>query len=41
MVGKKPEERYVTAYECLEDMRRIKNGEKPNLVDTSRLKSNQ
>ena len=41
MMARDPEDRYVTAYECLEDFQRIKDGEKPVLVDRSRPKINQ
>ncbi len=40
MMAKDPDERYVTAYECLEDMLRVQNGDHPILVDKSRLKTN-
>lgn len=41
MMAKDPDDRYVTAYECLEDMQRIKDGQKPVLVDKFREKTNQ
>jgi serine/threonine protein kinase len=41
MMARDPDDRYVTAYECLEDVTRIRRGEKPNLVDKNRLKVNQ
>jgi hypothetical protein len=40
-MARDPEDRYVTAYECLQDMLRVKRGEKPLLVDRSRPKVNQ
>jgi serine/threonine protein kinase len=40
MMARNPDDRYVTAFECLEDMQRVKNREKPNLVDTSRSHTN-
>lgn len=40
MMARSPDHRYVTAYECLEDMQRVKNRQPPLLVDTSRLKTN-
>ena len=41
MMARDPDDRYVTAYECLEDMQRVKNGQKPVLVDKFREKTNQ
>ena len=41
MMAKDPGERYVTAYECLEDMQRVKNRQPPRLVDISRTHTNQ
>ena len=41
MMARDPEDRYVTAYECLQDMLRVKRGEQPLLVDRSRPKVNQ
>jgi serine/threonine protein kinase len=40
MMAREPEDRYVTAYECLQDLKRVINGIKPLLVDPERLKSN-
>ena len=40
MMATDPEDRYVTAYECLQDMLRVKDGQKPKLVDRSRPKIN-
>ena len=40
MMARNPNDRYVTAYECLEDMIRARSGEKPMLVDYSREKTN-
>jgi eukaryotic-like serine/threonine-protein kinase len=41
MMARDPEDRYVTANECLQDMLRVKRGEKPLLVDRSRPRINQ
>lgn len=41
MMARDPDDRYVTAYECLQDMLRVKKGEPPLLVDRSRPKVNQ
>ena len=41
MMAKNPEDRYVTAYECLEDMQRVKEHQTPLLVNRSRAKANQ
>ncbi len=40
MMATNPEMRYVTAFECLEDMQRVIKGEPPLLVDASRSKTN-
>ena len=40
MMAQSPEDRYVTAAECLEDMRRARHGERPHLVDRNRPKVN-
>lgn len=41
MMSRDPEDRYVTAAECLQDMERVKAGIPPVLVDPSRPKVNQ
>jgi len=41
MMARDPDDRYVTAYECLEDMERAKAGRRPVLVDKSREKVNK
>ncbi len=41
MMARAPEDRYVTAYECLQDMLRVKRRSKPLLVDRSRPRINQ
>ncbi len=40
MMAKDPDDRYVTAFECLEDMIRVKNRQTPVLIDKNRLKVN-
>ena len=41
MMAKDPDDRYVTSYECLEDMQRVKERQTPLLVNRSRAKANQ
>lgn len=40
MMAQDPEDRYVTAAECLQDMRRASHGKRPVLVDRSRPRTN-
>jgi eukaryotic-like serine/threonine-protein kinase len=41
MMAKNPDDRYVTARECLEDLQRVRKGQKPVLVDPRRRRTNQ
>jgi serine/threonine protein kinase len=41
MMQKDRELRYVTAYECLEDLQRVRNGKDPVLVDPNRSRVNE
>jgi serine/threonine protein kinase len=40
MMQRDPERRYVTAFECMEDVERVQRGEDPILVDVNRPKVN-
>ena len=41
MMARDPDDRYVTAFECLDDISKVRRGETPTLVDKNRLKVNQ